>query len=101
MQTLQASAVLDEENEFLNVYVSNADLAEGQELSLDVRGFEGWELAEHLVMDADSEDAANTWERPDRIVPRAETETRMEKGVATALLRKESWNVLRFRKAAK
>ena len=79
----------------------NADLAEGQELSLDVRGFEGWEFAEHLVMDADSEDAANTWERPDRIVPRAETETRMEKGIATAFLRKESWNVLRFRKAAK
>ena len=101
VQTVQAAAVLDEENEVLNVYVINADLAEGQELSLDVRGFEGWKLAEHLVMDADSEDAANTWERPDRIVPRAETETRMEKGVATAFLRKESWNVLRFRKAAK
>ena len=47
-----------------------------------------------------SEDPAamNSWDHPDRILPRINTETRAEKGILTARLKKESWNVLRFSK---
>ena len=34
---------------------------------------------------------------PDRILPRQNTGTRMEKGILTAVLKKESWNVIRFK----
>ena len=76
----------------------NADLKEDQELRLDVRGFEGWTFEEHIEMFAEDENACNTWDHPDRILPRRNPETRAEKGILTARLRKASWNVLRFKK---
>ena len=41
--------------------------------------------------------AANTWDHPDRILPRRNEGTRAEKGILTAVLKKESWNVFRFK----
>ena len=69
-----------------------------QELKLDARGFEGWQFTEHIEMFTDDPEAQNTWDRPDRILPVRNTETKAEKGVVTARLKKESWNVLRFKK---
>ena len=98
VQTVQAAAALHEEAGELTVFVINADREEQQELSLDVRGFEGWHFAEHIEMYAPEPDACNTWEHPDVILPRRNGETHAEKGLLTAVLRPESWNVLRFRK---
>ena len=81
----------------LTVFVINADPAEEQELKLDVRGFEGWQFAEHIEMFSEDPAAMNTWDHPDRILPRQNTGTRMEKGILTAVLKKESWNVIRFK----
>ena len=98
VQTIQAAAALNEEAGELTVFVINGDPAEEQELKLDVRGFEGWKLAEHIEMFAEDEHAANTWDHPDRILPRRNEDTRAEKGILTAVLKKESWNVFRFTK---
>ena len=98
VQTVQAAAALNEEAEELSVFVINADLQEDRELTLDVRGFEGWKFTEHIEMFSADAEAQNTWDRPDRILPAVNTEARAEKGVLTARLKKASWNVLRFRK---
>ena len=98
VQTIQAAAALDEEAGELAVFVINADAEEEQELKLDARGFEGWQFTEHIEMFTDDPEAQNTWDRPDRILPVRNTETKAEKGVVTARLKKESWNVLRFKK---
>ena len=98
VQTVQAAAALNGEAGELTVVVINADMEEDQELKLDVRGFEGWQFEEHLEMFAEGKDAFNSWDHPDRLAPRRNTGTREEKGILTARLRKESWNVLRFRK---
>ena len=98
VQTIQAAAALNEEAGELAVFVINADPEEDQELRLDARGFEGWRFTEHIGMSAEDREAANTWEHPDRIVPRKDGETREEKGIVTARLRRESWNVLLFEK---
>jgi len=95
VETVQAAAALNEEAGELTVFVINADAEEDQELRLDARGFEGWTFEEHIEMYAEA-DASNTWDHPDRILPRTNGETRAEKGIVTARLRKESWNVLRF-----
>ena len=97
VQTIQAAAAMNEEAEELNLFVINADQEE-QELAIDVRGFEGWQFREHIEMAAEKEGEANTWDHPDRIVPRTGTSAKMEKGRLTACLKKESWNVLRFTK---
>ncbi len=98
VETVQAAAALNEEAGELTVFVINADAEEEQELKLDARGFEGWKFTEHIEMFSEDPEAANSWDRPDRILPRSNTETRTEKGILTARLKKESWNVLCFRK---
>ena len=98
VQTIQAAAALNEAAGEMTVFVINADAAEEQELKLDARGFEGWQFAEHIEMFAEDPEAQNTWDHPDRILPVRNTETKAEKGIVTARLKKESWNVLRFTK---
>ena len=96
VQTVQAAAALNEAKEELSVYVINADAKEPQELALDLRAFEGWQLEAHTEMFSADPGRGNSWETPDAVIPRRNTGTRMEKGVVTALLQPESWNVLRF-----
>lgn len=96
VQTVQAAAALNEEAGEMTVFVINADAGEEQELKLDARGFEGWQFAEHIEMVAEDPKAQNTWDYPDRILPRKNTVTRAEKMILKAVLKKESWNMLRF-----
>ena len=98
VQTIQAAAALNEEAGELTVFIINADAGEEQELRLDARGFDGWKFAGHTELFAESGDTRNTWDHPERIIPRQNTETRAEKGILTARLKRESWNVLRFKK---
>jgi len=97
VRTIQAAAALNEEKGELSVFVINADLENEQEMSLDLRGFDGWKLAEHIEMTAE-DGVSNSWEHPDNILPLANRETKMEKGIVTAALKKSSWNVFRFSK---
>ena len=98
VETVQAAAALNEETGELTVFAINGDPAEEQELRLDVRGFEGWQFAEHTEMYAEDPEAGNTWDHPETILPRKNTAAAMEKGILTTRLKKESWNVIRFRK---
>ena len=98
VRTIQAAAALNGDEDELNVFVINADLENGCLLTMDLRGFEGMELAEHIEMSAVHEDDRNTWDHPDRIVPRKAAGSRMENGTVTAALKKASWNVLSFRR---
>ena len=94
--TDEAGAALVEAAEALNVFVVCGDAGESQPLELDVRGFEGWRLKEHVEMFAEDPHAANTWEHPDAILPRRNPDTRLDKGILTAQLHPDSWNVFRL-----
>ncbi len=98
VETIQAAAALDEEQGRLTVFVLNACLTEGQELQLDVRGFEGWTFAGHTELYAEKPEDHNSFEHPDVIAPRENAGTRCEKGILTAALAPASWNVFRFEK---
>ena len=98
VKTVQAAAALQEDEGELNVFVINADLKEAQELTVDLRAFEGWKLAEHIEMYAKDEKDANSFEHPDVLVPRKNGDSRMEKGTLSAVLQPASWNVFRVRK---
>ena len=94
--TVQAAAALNEEAGELTVFVINADLEEAQQFTLAVRGFEGYSFLEHLEMHANSPDAANTFDRPDTLIPRRVSDTSCDSGTVSAKLEKASWNVFRF-----
>ena len=96
VKTVQAAAAMDEETGELNIFVINADLNEEQELKIDLRAFEKWQLQEHTEMFAQNEKDASSFEHPDVLVPRKNGNTRIEGGILTAVLRKASWNVFRL-----
>ena len=96
IETVQCAAALNGEAGEMTVFVINADPHEDLELTLDARAFEGWKFTEHIAMCAEREDDANTFENPWAILPRRNVSSREEKGIVTAALRRESWNVLRF-----
>ena len=94
---VHAAAALDEENEQLTVFVINADWEDEQDFTMDLRSFEGWQLAEYSVLHTDDMDAMNTYEAPDAILPKA-GKASLEKGILSAVLPKLSWNMFRFTK---
>ncbi len=100
VETVQCAAVMSPEENALTVFVINADTEESQELTLDLRAFEGWHFAGHTVMNASDPEARNTWEHPDAILPRENKDTAFDRGLCTAQLPPLSWNVFHLTKAA-
>ena len=69
-----------------------------EEITLDVKAFDGYRFVEHLTMYSDDFDAANSYENPDVIKPVVCGETQCRDGKLTATLKKLSWNMFRFEK---
>ena len=101
VESLQYAAALSDAQDELNVFLLNADCTEGQEISLDVRGFEGFALLGHTTLFTPDLTLRNSFEQPQTIAPRNVPDTRCEGGVCTAVLPPLSWNVIRFGKEGK
>lgn len=87
---IQTAAVYDEESGTVTVFAVNLDLRESVELDC-VLDFEKAELFEHLQLHDDQPLAINTYQNPNRIVPK---EVELSDRVVLPPL---SWNVLRYR----
>jgi len=95
---LESIAVYNEEQEELTVFAVNKDTTGPLQLDCDVRGFEGYKVIEHLVLENEDVKAANTERQPDRVVPHNRENAEIRDGLVQALLPKLSWNVIRLKK---
>jgi len=93
-----SAAALNEEAGEFTVFVANGDWEEEEELTLDVKAFEGYRFVEHLTMYSDDFEAANSYENPDVIKPVLCEDTKCEDGKINVTLKKLSWNMFRFEK---
>jgi alpha-N-arabinofuranosidase len=93
---LEATAVHDDAARSLTVFAVNRG-AGALSLEAPLRDLEGLSVDEHLVLADDDLGAQNTAEHPDRVVPRAATDARVEGATLRAELPPRSWNVLRLR----
>ena len=66
------------------------------EVSCDLRQFEGYRLAEHIVLTNDDMKAVNTEADPDHVAPAHSDATKLENGKMHTVLGKHSWNVIRL-----
>lgn len=98
VQAIEAAVVHQEEKGEVILFLINRAVDDDIEATLDVRGFDGYALTEHIEMYTEDLQAENTFEHPDRIQPVANRDTKMEGGKVTAVLRKLSWNVIRLSK---
>ncbi|MNI25455.1 Intracellular exo-alpha-(1-_5)-L-arabinofuranosidase [compost metagenome] len=94
---LEAVSVYNEELGEITVFAVNRHLSEGMELSVDLRSFGQTEVIQHIVMDHEDLQAANTKQHPGNVLPHDRGTAVAEDGRITALLSKASWNVIRLR----
>jgi len=97
---LDCVVITNAEKEELVVFAVNKDLEEDMEVTMDLRQYADYTLAEHIVMRDDDLKAVNTQENPDRVIPRADgkesSNTQITDGILSTLLKKGSWNVIRL-----
>ena len=99
---LETVAVMNEENDQLTVFAVNRNLEEKMVMEMDIKGFEGYSVTEHISMTNDDLKAVNTVACPDAVAP-AKVSGTVSQGEGSKLeimLEKASWNVIRFAKNA-
>jgi len=99
MQAIEEAAVHHEDAGEAVVFLINRSAEHDIAVELDVRGFEGYGLVEHLEMHTDDLAKGNGPDQPDAIIPQRNAGTRMDGGKVTVPTKKLSWNVIRLAKA--
>lgn len=95
---VEAVAVHNEAAGELTVFAVNRHLTDTLGFDIDLRSFGNASLIEHLVMESDDLEAANTADQPDRVKPRRSEGSVAADGTSfSAQLPKASWNVIRFK----
>ena len=90
---VDAVAVLSDDENELAVFAVNRLIGEDAELDIDLEGFEGYKLAEHVAMEGEDLKAGNSIDKPDNVTP--VTKEINDK----VILKGGSWNFLRYKKA--
>ena len=95
---LDSVCVWDEEKDTLTIFAVNKSLDEDMEVSCDLRQFEGYKIVEHIVLNNDDLQAANTEAQPENVVPvKASAEcSKLDGGKLEAVFAKHSWNMIRL-----
>ncbi len=97
---VEAAAVWNDENEELTVFAVNRDLTEEITLETDLRGFAGYELLEHIVLEHGDFKAVNS-AAGETVAPHTVTgRDELDGGLLSSRLSPASWNVIRLKKRA-
>lgn len=96
---IDAASAWDQERKQLAVFVINRSEEEEYPLTLDIRGFEQYRFAGHQELVTDDLSARSTFEEPDRILPKANTEGIFEGGQLRTHVKPLSFNVILFQDA--
>ena len=98
---LDAVLVWDQEQEELTMFAVNKDLEEDMEVSCDLRQFADYRIVEHQVLTHTDLKAVNTEENPDEVTVKPGSGARLEEGKLTAVLGKQSWQMIRMARNAR
>ncbi len=101
VQAIEAAAVMDEESGELRVFLVNRDPADAVATRMDVRGFGGYRLIEHVELHSEDLEASNSFETPDSIRPALNRDTRLDDGFIETNLKPLSFNMIRLGRAPK
>lgn len=93
---LESVAVLNEAEDELTVFAVNRSLSEDMELALDLRGFGKCSLIEHIELRSDDLKAINTEEK-ENVRPVVRTDSALDSGTGSIILRPASWNTIRIK----
>ncbi len=96
VRTMTVSAAYEEETGNLNLFIMNCDLEADAEASLDLRSFGRLKALGQTVLYHDDYFAGNTFEEEFKVVPQDVELSDPVNGKLKVIIKKHSWNVLRF-----
>lgn len=94
---VESVSVYNEEKGELTIFAVNRSLEDDIILTTDVRGFEGYKLAEHIVLENADLKAVNGLGR-ELVAPESVSRSSLDEGMLTSALHRASWNVIRLTK---
>ena len=96
--TMTVSAAYEEETGNLNIFIMNCDLESDVETSFDLRAFGPLKALGRIVLYHEDYFAGNTFENEFNVVPQEMELLDPVNGKLDIIIKKHSWNVLRFTK---
>lgn len=93
---IEAAASMDTEKKEAAVFVINKNWEEDMEVEIDVSGFDGCTMTEHVELFTEDLWAANTGDRPDAVIPHVNESTNLKEGRICAQLKRLSFNMIRL-----
>ena len=93
---VDAVAIYNEEREEVVVFAVNKDLSENIQLTMPLRQFADFRVAEHIQLHHEDLYAVNTETAPDVVTPTSCSGSSVADGVLTAELSAKSWNMIRL-----
>ena len=94
---VESVAVYHEEKEELTIFAVNRNIHEDIEMVSDVRGFEGYRILEHIVLENDDLKICNA-AGMEVVCPKETDRSKLDGGKMASMLHKASWNVIRLGK---
>lgn len=95
---IDSTAVYNDENDELTLFIVNRNSKDDLSVEINIGGFEGYKLEEHIVMVHSDIKAVNTKEYPNEVVPSKGTGLKLENGQILGSIKKLSWNCIRITK---
>lgn len=95
---LDSVMIMNEEAQTLTVFAVNKCLDDSMEISCDLRQFSDYQLVSHIVLTHEDLKAVNTEANPNNVAPRTGGNSTLLEGHLTAVLEKQSWNVIQLKK---
>lgn len=94
---IESVTVWNQEKEELTIFAVNRNLEDDIQLETDMRGFEDYQILEHVVLENSNLKIVNS-AGSQMVVPRATGMSSMDGGVIKSLVHRASWNVIRLGK---
>ncbi|WNS80596.1 alpha-N-arabinofuranosidase [Domibacillus sp. DTU_2020_1001157_1_SI_ALB_TIR_016] len=95
---LESMAVYNEEQDQLTIFALNREVREPLQLECDIRNFEGYEVAEHIVLENRGNVKQSNSAGSTPVKPHSNGDASIDGGTVTASLPALSWNVIRLQK---
>lgn len=93
---LEAVVTENKEADELTVFAVNRSIEDSMLLKIDLQGYNGYRVIEHIVLENTDVNAVNTKQNPLNVVPHNRGQHVVEDGMVKATLPKLSWNVIKL-----
>ena len=94
---IESVAVYNEEKEELTIFAVNRNIEEDVQVITDMRGMEGYQIKEHIVLENGDLKLCNGAGQ-EMVFPKTANQSSMDNGIMSSMLHKLSWNVIRLGK---